>query len=75
MPWNESTRMDERRTFAEAYLSGQFSMTELCRGAGVSRPTGYCGWIATAVRRGRPVDRSCPASRPHRTPAAVRSAW
>jgi transposase len=44
MPWNESTRMDERLAFVEAYLTGTFNMSELCRSAGVSRPTGYL-WV------------------------------
>jgi transposase InsO family protein len=73
MPWNESTRMDERRGFVEAYLSGRFSMTELCRSAGVSRPTGYL-WIERYRRQGEAglVDRShAPRHCPHRTPTAV----
>lgn len=73
MPWNESTRMDERRRFVEAYLSGQLSMTELCRGAGVSRPTGYL-WIERYRCYGEAglQDRShAPRRCPHRTPVAV----
>jgi transposase InsO family protein len=73
MPWNESTRMDERRRFVEAYLSGQFSLTELCRSAGVSRPTGYL-WVERYRRQGEAglVDRShAPHRCPHRTPEAV----
>jgi len=73
MPWNESTRMDERRRFVEAYLTGQFNMTELCRGAGVSRPTGYL-WVERYRRHGEAglVDRShAPRHCPHRTPETV----
>lgn len=44
MPWNESTRMDERNRFVAAYLSGKYPMSELCAQAGVSRPTGY-KWV------------------------------
>jgi transposase-like protein len=44
MPWNESTRMDERLAFVEAYLTRLYTMSELCRSAGVSRPTGYL-WV------------------------------
>jgi putative transposase len=44
MPWNEKTRMDEKRKFIEAFMSGAYEMSELCRGAGISRPTGYL-WI------------------------------
>ena len=34
----------QRKAFVESYLSGQWSMTELCEHFGVSRPTGYL-WI------------------------------
>jgi transposase InsO family protein len=73
MPWNESTWMDERRRFVEAYLTGQFSMTELCRSAGVSRPTGYL-WVERYRLQGEAglADRShAPHRCPHRTPEAV----
>jgi len=73
MPWNESTRMDERLVFVEAYLSGHFSLSELCRSAGVSRPTGYL-WIERYRRHGESglVERSHAAhSCPHRTPRVV----
>jgi putative transposase len=73
MPWNESTRMDERRAFVEAYLSRMYTMSELCRSAGVSRPTGYL-WVERYRRHGEGglVDRSHAVRHcPHRTPAAV----
>jgi transposase-like protein len=73
MPWNESTRMDERRTFVEAYLTDRFSLSELCRSVGVSRPTGYL-WIERYRRHGEAglVDRSHAAQHcPHRTPTEV----
>jgi putative transposase len=44
MPWNESTRMDEKHKFIEAFVSGVYHMSELCRAAGISRPTGYF-WV------------------------------
>jgi putative transposase len=65
--------MDERRLFVEAYLSGRFSMSELCRSAGVSRPTGYL-WLERYRRFGEAglcdqshAVRCCP----HRTPAEL----
>lgn len=73
MPWNESTRMDERLIFVEAYLSGGFTLAELCRSAGVSRPTGYL-WVERYRRQGEAglSDRSHAVRRcPHRTPASV----
>lgn len=44
MPWNESTVMDQRLAFVQAYCSDLFGMAELCRSFGVSRPTGYL-WV------------------------------
>jgi len=73
MPWNESTRMDERRAFVEAYLTGRFGMQELCRCVGVSRPTGYL-WVERYRRQGEAglADRShAPQHCPHRTPTEV----
>lgn len=69
MPWNESTRMDERRRFAQAYLSGTYQMSELCRAAGISRPTGYL-WVERYAKEGEAglLDRShAPHHCPHRT--------
>lgn len=69
MPWNESTRMDERLKLVEAYLSDHFTMAELCRCAGVSRPTGYL-WVDRYRRFGEGglQDRShAPHHCPHRT--------
>ncbi len=74
MPWNESTRMDERQLFVEAYLSGEFTMAELCRSVGVSRPTGY-RWVERYRRHGEAglCDRSHAVRRcPHRTPGGYR---
>jgi len=73
MPWRESTRVDERTRFVEAYLSGHFQMAELCRAAGISRPTGYL-WLDRYRRFGEAglADRSRrPWRSPQRTPAAV----
>ena len=73
MPWNESTRMDERRLFVEAYFSGRFTMAELCRSAGVSRPTGYL-WVERYRSHGEAGlwDRShAVRCCPHRTPRSV----
>lgn len=76
MPWNECTRMDERRRFIEAYLSGAFGMGELCRAAGISRPTGYL-WVERHRQQGEAglSDRShAPHHCPHRTPREVTEA-
>lgn len=44
MPWKETCTMDERHAFIEAWLSNNFSVSELCRRFSVSRKTGY-KWI------------------------------
>ena len=41
MSWAASTMMDERVKFIADYLSGDLSMSALCEGYGISRPTGY----------------------------------
>ena len=41
MPWNETTRMNERARFVVEFSSCLFTMSELCRRHGISRKTGY----------------------------------
>lgn len=41
MPWKETHVMDERMKFIAEYLKGEWTMSELCRAYGISRPTGY----------------------------------
>ena len=41
----ETNAVDERARFARDFLTGQWSMTELCERYGVTRPTGY-KWVA-----------------------------
>ena len=41
MPWRETCPMDERMRFVLACEAGEESFSELCRGYGVSRKTGY----------------------------------
>jgi len=40
MPWKETCAMQQRQAFIEAWLSREFSKSELCRRFGISRPTG-----------------------------------
>lgn len=73
MPFIESTRMDERCRFVQAYLSGLYEMSELCQRYSISRPTGY-KWVERYEHEG--VDglreRSRRAHRcPHRMSQAV----
>ena len=44
MPWKETGAMKERMKFFVEYEQGEYSMSELCRRYGISRPTGY-KWV------------------------------
>lgn len=41
MPWKVSGVVEKRKQFLAEYESGQWTMTELCRLYGITRPTGY----------------------------------
>jgi transposase len=41
MPWKVSGVVERRKQFLAEYRSGEWSMTDLCRAYGISRPTGY----------------------------------
>jgi len=73
MTWNETCTVSERRLFVEAWLSQDFSVTELCERFGVSGKTGH-KWINRFKEEGMSglEDRSCARhSQAHRTPDAV----
>ena len=44
MPWSARSAMDQKRLFIKDYMRDSFSMAELCRRYGISRPTGY-KWV------------------------------
>lgn len=69
MPWKESSPVTEREHFINDYLTGDHSMSELCRRYRVSRKTGY-KWVDRYMSRCELVDRS---SKPHHSPRAVAS--
>jgi len=41
MPWKETTTMEQKVEFICEWLSGKYTITELCKEFGISRPTGY----------------------------------
>lgn len=41
MPWRDTTIMDEKVAFINEFLSGVWTITELCKHFGISRPLGY----------------------------------
>jgi transposase InsO family protein len=57
----------ERERFIEGYLTGNYTVTELCQAHGISRKTGY-KWLARYLETCELEDRS---SRPHHSPRAV----
>ena len=68
----EMNKEEQRWNLVIEFLTGQWSMTELCERYGVSRPTGY-KWLERSGE-GPPgfLDRSrVPARCPHRTPKSV----
>jgi len=73
MPWQERSAMDERRGLIEEYLSGFWTMSELCASYGISRKTGH-KWVRRYQEGGHPAlaDRSRrPHGHPHTTPARL----
>ena len=73
MPWTVSGVVEKRKEFLTDYLSGDWTMSELCRMYGISRPTGY----AVVERYGAGgnaglEERSCaPRRHPNQTPAEI----
>jgi putative transposase len=67
LPWKDTSPMSERQKFIDDYLTGEFSVTELCRRYGISRKTGY-KWVDRFMAGCELGDRS---SRPHHSPRAV----
>ena len=51
MPWLETDPVTERKRFIIEWLSGEFTVAELCRRHEISRKTGY-KWIARYEREG-----------------------
>lgn len=73
MPWNETCAMSERKSLIDAWMTGQYNHTELCRRFGISRRIGY-KWLARYAEEGKAglADRSrAPHSHPNQTPASV----
>lgn len=73
MPWNVSGVLEKRKEFLAEYVSGDWTMSELCRMYGISRPTGYevlrryaAGGLEALGERSR-----APRRHPNQTPAAV----
>jgi len=73
MPWDEVSKMDQRRRFIEDHQLDVMSFSELCRRYGIARPTGYT-WLERFAAGGVAAlaDRShAPHACPHATPAEI----
>jgi transposase InsO family protein len=65
--------VDRRKEFFSDYVSGEWSMSELCRIHGISRPTGYAV-LARYARQGEAgleARSHAPGQHPNQTPSAV----
>jgi transposase InsO family protein len=68
MPWKERTMAQSRREFVNEALTGEKSMSALCRAYEISRKTGY-KWLERARNGESMQDRShCFKSHPNQTP-------
>ena len=50
VPWKEQSTLDQRQAFVMAHLSGELSLSELCRRHQVSRRTDYKGVCGRSFR-------------------------
>ena len=41
MTWKVKTKMEQKVEFIHEWLTGKYTITELCRSFGISRPTAY----------------------------------
>ena len=73
MPWKKVTIMSQRKEFTVLAMIEGANISQLCRGFGISRKTGY-KWIDRFADRGDLglMDRS---RRPHLSPLAKPRRW
>ena len=69
MPWEERCAMDQRATSVSEYVTGLWTMTELCADYQISRKTGY-KWIGRHEMHG-PGGLHDQSRRPHHSPRAT----
>ena len=73
MPWKVSGVVEQRQKFLREYETGEWTMTELCRAYGISRPTGYALWhrYENEGAAGWEERSRAPERHPNQTPPAI----
>jgi len=73
MPWTVSGVLEKRKDFLADVISGDFTMSELCRMHGISRPTGYAvvARYAAGGEAGLASRSHAAARHPNQTPAEM----
>ena len=75
MPWKETSAMDQRIDFIADWLRGEYTKSALCRGYGISRPTGdkWIGRYAEQERQGLTERSRAPHTHPNETGETLRA--
>ncbi len=73
MPWTVSGVVEKRKDFVADFVSGDWTMSELCRIHGISRPTGYAVLrrYADGGDQGLAERSHAPQRHPNQTPAQI----
>jgi transposase InsO family protein len=73
MPWEVSGVVEKRKQFLAEYATGEWTMSDLCRAHGITRPTGYAvvRRYAQAGERGLEEQSRAPRRHPNQTPAEI----
>jgi transposase InsO family protein len=73
MPWKVSGVVEKRKQFLAEFATGEWTMSDLCRAHGITRPTGYAvvQRYAQAGERGLGEQSRAPHWHPNQTPAEI----
>jgi transposase-like protein len=73
MPWKDKTTMEQKIEFICEWLSGKYTISELCRHYEISRPTAYLliGRYEKSSIEGLLEKTRAPRHHPNKTPKAV----
>jgi transposase InsO family protein len=73
MPWEVSGVVEKRKEFLAEYATGEWTMTDLCRAYGITRPTGYAVLrrFATCGEAGLREQSRAPRRHPNQTAVAI----